>query len=396
MEHYDVIVLGVGSMGGAAANTLAGRGTRVLGLETFEPGHDQGAAHGGSRIIRQSYFESPEYVPLLQRAYEGWRTLEAESGRDIMRLCGGIYIGDPADVTFAGSKEASELHGLDHEILDAAEIRRRFPTMRPADDALAVYEANAGYVRPEETTIANAEVAARKGATLRFHEPVTHWQATPGGGVEVVTTRGTYGADRLVATPGPWARQVLPELALPLSIDRMVFYWFTPEYTDAVPYERYTDERHPVYIESTHGNGQIYGFPMSDGAAGGLKLGFFRKGSPTTPQTIDRTVHADEIAEMRERALQLFPHLTGPLVQAKTCLYSVTPDEHFVIGTHPGYEQVSIACGFSGHGFKFVPVVGEILADLALTGGSALLPPTLFDPTRAALQPAHGLAGTVP
>lgn len=388
MEHYDVIVLGLGSMGGAAANTLAERGAKVLGLETFEPGHDQGAAHGGTRIIRQSYFESPEYVPLLQRAYEGWRKLEAESGREIMELCGGIYIGDPDDITFRGSKEASELHDLPHEILDADEIRRRFPTMNPADDAVAVYEANAGYVRPEETTMANAEVAAKKGATLRFHEPVTHWQATPNGGVEVVTTQGAYGADRLVITPGPWAPQVLPELRLPLSIDRMIFYWFSPEYSDAVPYERYSDAQHPVYIEETHSNQQIYGFPMTDGPAGGLKLGFFRKGSPTTANTIDRNVYDHEIVEMRERALQLFPYLTGPVVQAKTCLYSVTPDEHFVIGAHPLHEQIQIACGFSGHGFKFVPVVGEILADLALDGRSAMLPPTLFDPTRAVLQGA--------
>lgn len=386
MEHHDVIVLGVGSMGGAAVNTLADRGAKVLGLETFEPGHDQGAAHGGTRIIRQSYFESPAYVPLLQRAYEGWRTLEAESGRSIMELCGGIYLGDPGDITFVGSRAAAELHGLPHEILDADEVRRRFPTMNPADDALAVYEADAGYVRPEETTIANAEVAARKGATLRFHEPVTHWQTTPGGGVEVVTTHGTYGADRLVVTPGPWAKQVLPELNLPLAIDRMVFYWFAPEYTDAVPYELYSDERHPVYIEETHGNGQIYGFPMTDGPAGGLKLGFFRHGTPTTPQTIDRTVHAEEIAEMQRRAVQLFPRLTGPLVTAKTCLYSVTPDEHFIIGAHPEHEQVQIACGFSGHGFKFVPVVGEILADLALDGASALLPDELFSPERAVLR----------
>ncbi|WOF23463.1 N-methyl-L-tryptophan oxidase [Microbacterium betulae] len=386
MEHYDVIVLGVGSMGGAAANSLAGRGARVLGLETFAPGHDQGAAHGGTRIVRQSYFESPEYVPLLRRAYEGWRRLEEESGRAIMELCGGVYIGDPDDVTFTGSRSAAELHGLAHEILDAEEIRRRFPTMDPADDAMAVYEANAGYVRPEETTIANAEVAARKGAALRFHEPVTHWQATPGGGVEVVTTRGAYGADRLVVTPGPWAPQILPELGLPLAIDRMVFYWFAPEDTDRVPYESYSDARHPVYIEETHGNGQIYGFPMTDGPRGGLKLGYFRRGTPTTPQTIDRTVHDDEVDDMRRRALQLFPRLTGELVQAKTCLYSVTPDEHFVIGAHPLHEQVQIACGFSGHGFKFVPVVGEILADLALTGSSSLLPTTLFDPLRPALQ----------
>ncbi|GAA1467423.1 N-methyl-L-tryptophan oxidase [Microbacterium thalassium] len=385
MQHHDVIVIGLGSMGGAAANELAARGADVLGLETYEPGHEFGSAHGGSRIVRQSYFEDPQYVPLLRRAYDGWRRLEADSGRRIMTLCGGIYIGDPDELTFAGSLAAAREHGLAHEVLDAVEVRRRFPTIDPADDALAVYEADAGYVRPEETTIANAEVAARRGATLRFGERVRSWTATPGGGVQVTTDAGTYGADRLVIAPGAWAPELLPELALPLSIERMVFYWFTPEFSESLPYEAWSEARHPVYIEQTHGNGQIYGFPMTDGPEGGFKLGFFRKGSVTTADTIDRTVVDAEVEDMRERALQLFPQLTGPVVQAKTCLYSVTPDEHFVIGQHPEHPQVSIACGFSGHGFKFVPVVGEILADLA-TRGSTDLPIGLFDPLRAVLR----------
>jgi monomeric sarcosine oxidase len=389
MESFDVIVVGVGSMGGAACNTLAERGVSVLGLETFYPGHDQGAAHGGSRIVRQSYFEDPAYVPLLRSAYEGWRKLEQESGRSLMNLCGGIYLGDPQSPVFTGSRAAAEQHGLDHEILDAAEIRSRFPTMSPADDALAVYEANAGYVRPEETTIANAEVAARKGATLRFGERVVRWSATPGGGVEVVTNGGQhghetrYGADKLVVTPGPWAPQVLAELALPLSIERMIFHWFTPDFS-TVPYERWSEQRHPIYIEETRGNHQIYGFPMTDGPDGGFKLGFFRIGSPTTADTIDRVVRDEENARMRERALQLFPQLTGPVVQAKTCLYSVTPDEHFIIGPHPEHPQVNIACGFSGHGFKFVPVVGEILADLVISGVTPH-PVELFRPRGHAL-----------
>lgn len=381
MEHYDVIVLGTGSMGGAACNTLAERGVNVLGLEAFKPGHDQGSAHGGTRIIRQAYFESPDYVPLLRRSYELFRRLEEESGRDIMRLCGGIYIGDPASLTFAGSRLAAEQHGLEHEVLTAAEIRSRFPTMNPKDDALGLYEANAGYVRPEETTIANAEVAASKGATLRFHEPVTHWHTTPDGGVEVTTCHGSYGADKLVVTPGAWAPQMLPEMRLPLSIERMIFYWISPEYTDEAPCEAWSHDQHPVYVEDTHGNGQIYGFPATDGPQGGFKLGFFRKGTPTTAPTIDRTVYGHEVADMRARATQLFPRLTGELVRAKTCLYSVTPDEHFVIGPHPLHEQVLVACGFSGHGFKFVPVVGEILADY-VTKGDTDHPVSLFDPAR--------------
>lgn len=384
MEHYDVIVIGVGSMGGAACNALAERGVRVLGIEAFQPGHDQGSAHGGTRIIRQSYFEDSAYVPLLQEAYAGFGRLEAESGRELMRLCGGIYIGDPQNPVFAGSRQAALEHGLDHEILDADEIAARFPTMRPAADAVGLYETAAGYVRPEETTIANAEVAARKGAALRFGERVRSWTATPGGGVEVRTDEGTVGADRLVVTPGAWAPVLLETLGLPLSIERMVFHWFSPDVA-AVPYEAWHEDRHPVYIEETHGNEQIYGFPMTDGPAGGFKLGFFRIGSPTTADTIDRVVRPEENERMRARALQLFPHLTGPLVQAKTCLYSVTPDEHFIVGAHPEHEQVAIGCGFSGHGFKFVPVIGEILADLATTGRTER-PIGLFDPRRGVLS----------
>lgn len=381
--HYDVIVVGLGSMGGAAANALAGRGARVLGLETYQPGHDQGSAHGGTRIIRQSYFEDSAYVPLLFSAYEGFRKLEEESGRDLMRLCGGIYIGHPESKTFAGSWAAAKEHGLDHEVLTAPEIRARFPTMNPRDDALGLYEANAGYVRPEQTVIANAEVAAKKGAELHFEEAVVWW-AADGDGVAVRTTAGSYRADKLIITPGAWAPELLSGMQLPLSVERMVFHWFTPDF-EAVPYEAWSEDNHPVYVEQTGDNHQIYGFPMTDGPEGGFKLGFFREGIPTTANTIDRRIYDQENERMQDRARQLFPHLSGDVVQAKTCLYTVTPDEHFVIGLHPEHVQVAVACGFSGHGFKFVPVVGEILADLALQGKTEH-PIELFDPQRSSLQ----------
>jgi monomeric sarcosine oxidase len=384
VQRFDVLVLGVGSMGGAAANELAERGLSVLGLEAFWPGHDQGSAHGGTRIIRQSYFEGPAYVPLLQRAYERWYRLEEESGRDLMTLCGGIYIGDPASKVVTGSLLSARLNRLDHELLDAGEIRRRFPGMRPAEHAVGLYEANAGYTRPELTTIANAEVAARKGATIRYGERATSWSATPHGGVEVVTAEGVYGADRLVITPGAWAPQVLQRYGFPIRIERQVFYWIEPDFTE-VPYAEYSDERHPVYIEETDRNGEIYGFPMTEGPEGGMKLAFFRKGIETTPETIDREVHDLEKTEMRRRALQLFPHLTGRFVDAKTCMYSTTPDEHFLVGALPDLPQVVIACGFSGHGFKFVPVIGEVVADL-VTAGSTRHDIGLFDLHREALR----------
>lgn len=365
---YDVLVVGLGSMGAAAARTLAARGLRVLGLETFGAAHDQGSAHGGTRIVRQSYFEGSAYVPLLRRAYEGWHELVQESGRDLLRLCGGIYIGDPESPVFTGSLASARVHGLEHEVLDAAEIAARFPTMRPPEHALGLYEANAGYVRPEETVLANVDMARRDGADLRFFEPVTHWAPTPQGGVELVTSRGRYGADRLVLAPGAWVSTLLPP-PVSIAVERQIFYWLEPDFTLEVPYEAYADG-HPVYLEETDGNGELYGFPMVDGPAGGLKLAYYRQnhGVTTTPQTIDRTIHADEVEEMVHRARQLFPHLSGRLVKAATCMYASAPDDAFVLGPLGGTSQVVLACGFSGHGFKFVPVVGEIVADLVQTG----------------------------
>jgi sarcosine oxidase len=381
---YDVIVVGVGSMGSAAVHTLAARGLSVLGLENFGPAHDQGSAHGGSRIIRQAYFEGSAYVPLLQRAFVGWRDLQEQSGRDLLRLCGGIYIGDPDNPVVTGSQAAAVEHGLPHEILDATEIRSRFPTMRPPDHTVGLHEPNAGYLRPEETVLAGVELARRHGAVLHFEEPVTGWRITPGGGVEVTTAAGRYGADRLVLTPGAWAPRLLPGRA-PILVERQIFYWFAPDFTAGVRYRHYA-EGHPVYIEETDGNGMLYGFPMIDGPDGGLKLAFYRQNvGYTTPEDIDRTVHPDEVAAIRQRALQLFPHLTGPLVKAATCMYASAPDDHFVLGLLDGMPQVVVACGFSGHGFKFVPVVGEIVADLAQTGSTAH-EIDLFDVARPAFR----------
>jgi sarcosine oxidase len=370
LSTYDVIVIGLGSMGGAAARQLAARGRSVLGLESFGPAHNRGSAHGGSRIVRQSYFEGEAYVPLLQRAYQGWRELEADSGRELLTLCGGLYLGDPESLVFAGARRSAETHGLDHQLLDADQIVKRFPTMRPAEQAVGLYEDNAGFTRPEQTVLANLTVARRSGAELRFEEPARSWTATPGGGVEVVTARGRYSAAALVISPGAWAPQLLRDYELALTIQRQVVYWLTPEFTPDVPYERYTSAEHPVFIEETDHNRELYGFPMIDGPTGGMKVAFFDTGETTTPETIDREIHPAEVDRVRTRGLQLFPRLTGPLVAASTCMYSTTPDHHFIIGTLPDLPQVAIACGFSGHGFKFVPVVGEILADLVTDGST--------------------------
>jgi sarcosine oxidase len=381
MGSYDVIVIGLGGMGSAAAYHLAARGQRVLGLEKFGPAHNRGASHGGSRITRQSYFEDPAYVPLLLRSYELWDKLAKDSGRDVITLTGGLMMGRPDSLTVEGSRLSAEQWGLAHEMLDAAEIRRRFPTLTPKDDEVALYEAKAGFVRPETTVAAHLQLASLSGAQLHFNEPVKEWEALPGGaGVRVITGDGVYTADRLVISPGPWAPQLLADLRVPFVVERQVQYWFEPT-GGAAPF---LPERHPIYIWEDAAGTQIYGFPSMDGVNGGAKVAFFRRGQVCTPEDIDRVVRDSEIAAITEHLAGCIPSLPGRFLRAATCMYTNTPDEHFIIATHPDHAQVTVACGFSGHGFKFVPVVGEIIADLATTGATAH-PTALFDPRRPAL-----------
>ena len=373
-DAYDVIVIGLGGMGSAAAYHLAARGQRVLGLEKFTPAHDKGSSHGGSRIIRQSYFEDPAYVPLLLRAYELWEQLALDSGREVYRMTGGLFSGPPDSLTVAGSLRAAREWSLPHEVLDADEIRLRYPTFTPAPGNVAVYEAKAGFARPEMTVQAHVDLATRAGAELHFGEPVLEWTDTAGG-VRVRTERGEYTAGQLVICPGAWAPQLLADFGIPITIERQVLYWLDPVGGTA-PFEN-----HPIFIDEHADGQQIYGFPAIDGPGGGVKVAFFRKGIVCTPETIDREVRDSEIAEMRSRTAELLPALDGPCVHTATCMYSNTPDEHFVIARHPDSTNVTVACGFSGHGFKFVPVVGEILADLAI-GGETSHPISLFDPRR--------------
>ncbi|TFV59504.1 N-methyl-L-tryptophan oxidase [Mycobacterium sp. PS03-16] len=372
--HADVIVIGLGGMGSAAAYHLAARGQRVLGLDRFTPAHDKGSSHGGSRIIRQSYFEDPAYVPLLLRAYELWDQLAADAAREVYRMTGGLFIGPPDCLTVAGSLRASREWDLPHEVLDAAEIHARYPNFTPRPGDIALYEAKAGFARPELTVQAHLDLAERAGATLVFGETVTGWQETAEG-VAVTTTGGTHTAGQLVICPGAWAPELLSEFGIPITVERQVLYWLDPV-GGTGPFED-----HPIFISENADGEQIYGFPAIDGPAGGVKVAFFRKGTVCTPDTIDRVVHDREIAEMRAEVAHLIPALDGPCVHSATCMYSNTPDQHFVIARHPAAANVTVACGFSGHGFKFVPVVGEILADLAIDGATRH-PIDLFDPRR--------------
>lgn len=363
MTTFDVIVVGLGGMGSAAVAHLAARGSRVLGLEQYQPGHAHGSSHGRSRVIRLAYFEDPAYVPLLLRAYELWRTLEADSGRSLLQITGGLMIGSPSSDVVSGTLRSARAHHLAHEVLDAAQIRRRFPPFEPPEGTVAVYEPEAGVVLPEDAIHAHLDLAVGHGAQLRFDERAVEWRVTAGGGVHVTTTGGHYEAEQLILAPGPWAPDLFQYEALPLSVEPQILYWFDPP-GGAAPF---APGGFPVYIWDLGDGVQFYGFPADE--QGRVKVAFYR-----SKQT-------DEVA-MRQVLGAYLPSLGGGrLVEQVTCRYTLTPDHHFVIGRHPEHPQVVLTSPCSGHGYKFASVVGEILADL-IRDGTTRHPIGLFAPDR--------------
>lgn len=375
-----MIVVGLGAMGSSAAMHLATRGVRVLGLEQFTPGHDKGSSHGDSRIIRQAYFEHPAYVPLIQQAYRLWAELEDRAGTHLLTLTGGLLIGPADSATITGGLRSAQRWGLPHEMLDAATIRSRHPTFTPGDELVGLYEQRAGFVVPEEAVRAQIRVAARDGATLRFGERVVSWEPT-GTGVRVSTETETFTAGHLVLAAGAWAPRLLGR-PTPLAVERQVMHWYEP----AGGTKPFAVGHHPVFVWEDSDGDQIYGFPALRGETD-VKVTFFRRIVPTDPDHVDRTVHAAEIDELTHALEHKIPSLTRHS-RAATCLYTLTPDHHFVVGPHPHRPHVTVAAGFSGHGFKFAPVIGHALADLA-TRGETDHDISLFDPSRSALSPHH-------
>ena len=373
---FDAIVLGLGAMGSAAVYHLASRGKRVLGIEQFTSPHDKGSSHGSSRIIRQAYWEGADYIPLVQRAYELWRGLEKDSGARLLHITGGLFLGSPHGDLVSRSIAAGEKYSIPFEVLDSREVERRFPVFRMHSGDAAVYEPNAGYLVPEECIRANLELASRAGAELRFEEKVLSWSAE-GDHVEVRTANGIHEAGHLVITAGPWANEALRGV-MPLRVTRQVMVWIAPR--DGI--SCFLPERFPVFVaEDVGGGAPIYGFPEIDGAGGGVKVAIHGSDDVCTADDVDRVVCEKDIQRIRKKLTARIPELDGEVVRAKTCVYTTTPDEHFVIGTHPQVLSCTIACGFSGHGFKFSSIVGEILADLAMSRKTAY-PIELFDPRR--------------
>jgi sarcosine oxidase len=356
-ERYDVVVVGVGGMGSAALYHLARRGKRVLGLERFDVPHEHGSSHGLTRIIRQAYFEHPSYVPLVRRAYELWRELEAEAGEQLLRITGAVEGGPKI---FEGAVRSSIEHALPFEELDGAEVSRRFPAYRLPDDLRVVYQRDGGFVLPERCILAHVAGARARGAEVRTRERVLGWSARADG-VRVRTDRGEVEADRLVLTAGAYSQDVARLAPGMVVAQRQVLGWLEP-----VRPELFAPDRFPVFNLALE-EGHVYGFPVHGVA--GFKIGHYdHDGVKGDPGSIARDVTPEDAVPLRRFAERYFPDGAGRTLDLKACLFELSPDEHFLLDTHPETERAVVGAGFSGHGFKFCSVVGEILADLALEG----------------------------
>ncbi|ELY48599.1 N-methyl-L-tryptophan oxidase [Natronorubrum bangense] len=360
-DRYDVIVLGVGGMGSATVAHLAERGVDVLGLERYDIPHSYGSSHGSTRIIRLAYAEHPAYVPLLERAYELWDDLEADHDRQLRYRTGSIDAGPAGDPLVEGSRRSCEEHGLTYEQLSGAELGERYPGYGLPEEYEAIYQPDGGYLVPEQCIIAHVNRAHRAGATIRARERVVDWQPTADGGVRVETDYDRYKADKLVLTAGSWAAQFVDALEGVAVPERQVLAWLQPHEPDL-----FTPAQFPVWNLQVP-EGRYYGFPVHD--VPGFKFGRYNHREETVdPDALEREPTQADERLLRTFAEQYFADGAGPTMRLQTCLFTNTPDDHFVLDTLPDHPQVTVGAGFSGHGFKFASVIGEILADLALEG----------------------------
>jgi monomeric sarcosine oxidase len=358
VTHYSAIVLGGGTMGSAAAWELARRGERALVLEQFSHVHTSGAHSGQTRVIRHAYSEDPSYVPFVLRADDLWMDLEAASGEKIFHRTGVLEL-DPGNAGHARrARESAELHGLPFEWIEADEIRRRWPQFNVQDHWEAGFGARAGFLEIEPALKAMARLAREAGIEIRENTAATAWGATDAG-VWVTTGVDRFTADRLIITAGAWSGKALADLGLPLEVVRKTLWWL--EMTNP---ERFTPDRFPVFLGDRPGM-ELYGFPIH--GQPGLKVANHLGGEPTTVETVDRSTHPEEAQSIIDGARWLFGNEqpTGRVIKSAVCLYTKTPDGHFIVDRHPEHPNVAIGAGFSGHGFKFTPAVGEHLVDLA-------------------------------
>jgi sarcosine oxidase len=363
MAAFDVIIVGLGGMGSAAAYHCARRGLRVLGIEQFPLGHAMGSSHGLTRIIRLAYFEDPSYVPLLRRAFALWRELEQGLSEPLLHVTGGLDVGPAGGIVFEGSRRSCLEHHLPHEVLDSADLARRYSGWRPSPELKAVFQPDAGFVTPERCIERHAAGAEAAGATLHTGERVI--EVTPtASGVRVRTDRSNYEAGQAIVTAGPWMGDLAPSLNPLLEPERQVLGWF-----DITAPQDFAPSAFPVFVLEA-AEGTFYGFP--EYGVPGFKIGkYHHLYERVHPDTMDRTCHPADEAALRLATARYFPTANGVLRSSATCMFTNTPDEHFVIDRAPEAANVLLVSPCSGHGFKFSSVIGEVCADLVQRGETA-------------------------
>jgi len=376
-NKFDTIVLGLGAMGSAAVYQLAKRGNNVLGIDQFSPPHILGSSHGDTRITRQAIGEGEQYTPIALRSYEIWQEIEKETGKKLLEMNGGLIISSGAKTAinhvenfFENTVATAEKYNIKHETLDATQIRKRFPQFNVQDNESGYYEYNAGFLYPEKCVSTQISLAEKYGATIHKNEKVESFLEKDGI-VSVKTNLGEYEAKKLIISAGPWFPALIEdEYSKFFKVIRQVLFWFDVK----TSIERFEPKNFPIFIWELQGNKQgIYGFPAIDGENGGVKIASEQYEITTTADTVNREVSKDEIKAMYENFVApYFPDLSDKCVKAISCLYTVTPDSHFVIDTHPKYSSIILASPCSGHGFKHSAAIGEILAQLAIDGKSKI------------------------
>jgi sarcosine oxidase len=357
----EIAVVGLGIMGACTLWRLAQRGVPVVGFERLEPGHDQGASHGETRIIRTAYYEGAEYVPLLQAVFPLWRELEATTGERLLTMTGALMIGAPDSELVSGALRSARTHGLAHQLLDREETQRRFPQHVLLPDDVALLEEQAGVLYPERCVVAAVKRARELGAQVRT--------GADAPGLDELAQ--SY--DHVVLCAGAWLTRLVPTLRI--EVERQAMTWFRPRDIDA-----FRPDRFPVFMREMPGGAARFGLPAIDGDL--VKIGIHHEGEPTDPDRIDRSIKESDRAKVEPFVQQFIAGLEAQVVKAKICMYSNTPDRHFLVGPVPGLDRVTVLGGFSGHGFKFGAVLGEVAADLA-TSGQTRYPIELFSPARA-------------
>jgi sarcosine oxidase len=368
MENsFDYIIVGGGSMGSATAYHLAKNGQKVLLLEQFDFIHENGAHGGQTRLIRKAYFEHPDYVPLLLRAYENWEILEKETQQQVYFPTGILYFGEKNNDLLANIKDSAQRNDLKLDTLTMAEAKKKYPMFDAIpDDWESLFEPEAGFLLVEKCVHLYLQQALKYGVRLIAREKVMNWRENRGG-VSVSTEKNEYRAKKLIFTAGAWTDKLLADLNVPLKVTRQILGWVKPN-----NWSDFTMGKFPCWGIFDKEKSLYYGMPIlnDEDTSGplGLKIGCHFHGNVVNPDNVDRTISEADEATFREGLEKYIPSANGDTLSIKTCLYTSSPDENFIIDHYPRHKNVILACGFSGHGFKFASVIGEILSDLAIKG----------------------------